>query len=109
MELHKLRAHRQRLGRIVPKYVGIGQVKAARQLLRWLLPQPVRYSHSFPAELHPLGRMGEFPVLLLQFAQLLIIRQHLQKAFLAQLVFVLITHICFLHFNTMNITPFLQS
>ena len=23
MELHKLRAHRQRLGRIVPKYVGI--------------------------------------------------------------------------------------
>jgi len=108
MELHKLRAHRQRLGRIVSKYAGIGQVKAARQLLRGLL-QPVCYGHKLPAELHPLGRMGELSVLLLQFAQLVVIRHHLQKAFLAQLVFVLITHICFLHFNTMNITPFLQS
>ena len=98
MEPHKLRAHRQRLGRIVSKYAGIGQVKAARQLLRGLL-QPVRHGHSLPAELHPLGRMGEFPVLLLQFFQLLIIRHHLQKAFLAQLVFVLITHICFLPFH----------
>ena len=96
MEPHELRAHRQGLGRIVSKYVGIGQVKAADHLLRGFL-QPVCHGHSLPAELHPLGRMGEFPVLLLQFAQLLIIRQHLQKAFLAQLVFILITHICFLH------------
>ena len=98
MEPHKLRAHRQGLGRIVPKYVGIGQVKAADHLLCWFL-QPVRHSHGLPAELHPLGRMGEFPVLLLQFAQLVVIRQHLQKAFLAQFVFVLITHICFLRFH----------
>ena len=98
MELHKFCAHWQGLGRIVSKYVGIGQVKAARQLLRGLL-QPVRHSHSLPAELHPLGRMGELSVLLLQFFQLLIVRQHLQKAFLAQLVLVLITHICFLRFH----------